>query len=117
MGTASLVLGVLALALAVLVVFSPLAVPLGLVAIVLGAVGMNRAGRGEANNRGSAVAGLVTGALAIVVVLVLGVTFMTSYITHQDDLRRFGTCISGADDDDARAECVRELGDRLEDND
>ena len=64
LGTAALVIGVVALALVVLILFAPLGAFLGLVALVLGIVGMVRANRGQADNRGQAVAGLVTGALA-----------------------------------------------------
>jgi len=115
LGTAALVIGVVSLVLAVLVIFAPLALPLGLLAIVFGAFGMARASRGEADNNGHAVAGMVTGGLSIVVAIILGITFVNSLVKHQDDLRRFGTCLSGADDDDERGACIRELGDRLED--
>jgi ABC-type spermidine/putrescine transport system permease subunit II len=108
------VTGVVSLVLAVLVIFAPLALPLGLVAIVLGAVGMSRASRGEADNRGQAVAGLVTGALSIVVAIVIGIGFVSFFTEHQGDLRRFGTCMSSADNDRERAPCVRELGNRLD---
>jgi len=62
MGTAALVVGVVALVLVVLILFAPLGAFLGLVALVLGIVGLVRANRGQADNRGQAVAGLVTGA-------------------------------------------------------
>ena len=107
MGTASLVLGVLALVLAILVIFSPLALPLGVIAVILGIIGMTRVGSGEADNRGSAVGGIVTGAVGIGIVIVLGLTFVSELVTHQQDLRRFGTCMSNADNDDDRGECIR----------
>jgi uncharacterized membrane protein HdeD (DUF308 family) len=113
-GTAALVTGVVSLVLAVLVIFAPLALPLGLIAIILGAVGMSRASRGEADNRGQAVAGLVTGALSIVVAIVIGIGFVSFFSEHQGDLRRFGTCMSSADNDRERAPCVRELGNSLD---
>jgi hypothetical protein len=117
MGTASLVMGVLALVLALLVIFAPLALPIGLIAVILGAIGLARAGRGEADNRGSAMGGLVTGLVAIGVVFIMGITFLSSWVTHQEDLRKFGTCMSNADDDEERAVCIRRLGDRLDEND
>src|SRR4029453_13316289 len=67
MGTAALVIGAVALGLAVLILFAPLGVLLGLVALILGIVGLVRANRGQADNRGQAVAGLATGALALVI--------------------------------------------------
>jgi uncharacterized protein DUF4190 len=45
--------------------------PLGIAAAVLGVVGMNKANRGEADNKGMAIAGLVCGAVAAVGGLVL----------------------------------------------
>jgi hypothetical protein len=61
MGTAALVLGVVALVLVLLILFSPLGVLLGLLAVIFGILGIVRVNRGEADNRGQAVAGLVTG--------------------------------------------------------
>jgi hypothetical protein len=116
-GTAALVIGVVSLVLALLVIFAPLSVPLGILAAILGGVGMSRASRGEADNRSHAVAGLVTGLLSIVVAIVIGISFVGFFVEHQRDLRRFGTCMSSADDDEGRARCVRELGDQLDEND
>ena len=47
MGTAALVIGVVALVLVVLILFAPLGAFLGLVALVLGIVGLVRANRGR----------------------------------------------------------------------
>ena len=115
-GTAALVIGVVSLVLALLVLFAPLALPLGLLAAILGGIGMSRASRGEADNRSHAVAGLVTGLLSIVVALVIGISFVGVFVEHQRDLRRFGTCMSSADNDQDRGSCIRELGDRLDEN-
>jgi hypothetical protein len=57
---------------------------------------------------------LVTGALSIVVAIVIGISFVNFFTEHQGDLRRFGTCMSRADNDRERAPCVRELGNRLD---
>jgi len=111
------VIGVVSLVLALLVLFAPLALPLGLLAAILGGIGMSRASRGEADNRSHAVAGLVTGLLSIVVAIVIGISFVGFFVGHQRDLRRFGTCMSSADNDQDRGSCVRELGDLLDEND
>ena len=51
-------------------------VALALPAVVLGAVGMSRAGTGRATNRGVALAGLVTGIAAVVMLgLAVGLLF------------------------------------------
>lgn len=116
-GTAALVVGVVSLVLAVLVIFAPLAVPLGIIAAVLGGIGMSRASRGEADNRSHAIAGLVTGLLSIVVAVAIGISIVTFIADHQSDLRQFGTCMSDSDNDEDRARCFRRLGDTLDEND
>ena len=114
MGTAALVLGVVALVLVLLLIFSPLGAFLGLLAVIFGIVGIVRANRREADNRGQAVAGLVTGGLA----LLFGIWFTISvgvwFSTHVNDFNRFGQCIDDATGQAAREECARELSRNLE---
>jgi hypothetical protein len=114
MGTTALVLGVLALVLVLLLIFSPLGAFLGLLAVIFGIVGIVRANRREADNRGQAVAGLVTGGLA----LLLGIWFTISvgvwFSTHVNDFNQFGQCLDDASGQAAREECARELGRNLE---
>src|SRR5215216_7627738 len=85
MGTAALVVGVVALVLVVLILFAPLGALLGLVALVLGIVGLVRANRGQADNRGQALAGLVTGALALVVGLFFAASIGAFFATNVND--------------------------------
>ena len=68
MGTAALVLGIIALVTCWTVIGG---VVLGAVAIGLGIGGRGRANRGEATNGGAATAGIVTGALGLVLAIVL----------------------------------------------
>lgn len=68
MATAALVLGILAL-LTSITVFG--GIVLGLLAVIFGIIAARRAGRGEAAGRGRAVAGIVTGALGILLAVVL----------------------------------------------
>jgi membrane-bound ClpP family serine protease len=114
MGTAALVLGVLALVLVLLLIFSPLGAFLGLLAVIFGIVGIVKANRGDADNRGQAVAGLVTGGLA----LLLGIWFTISvgvwFSTHVNDFNQFGQCIDDAVGQSAREQCAQELGRNLE---
>jgi hypothetical protein len=114
MGTTALVLGVVALVLVLLLIFSPLGAFLGLLAVIFGIVGIVRANRREADNRGQAVAGLVTGGLA----LLFGIWFTISvgvwFSTHVNDFNQFGQCIDDATGQAAREECARELGRNLE---
>jgi hypothetical protein len=110
------VVGVVSLVLAVLVIFAVLAIPLGIIAAILGGIGMSRASKGQADNRGHAVTGMITGLLAIVVAVAIGISFVALIADHQSDFRKFGTCMTDSDDDNARARCFRELGDRLDEN-
>jgi uncharacterized membrane protein HdeD (DUF308 family) len=115
-GTAALVVGIVSLVLAVLVIFAILAIPLGIIAAILGGIGMSRASKGQADNRGQALTGLITGILSIVVAVAIGISFVGLITEHQSDFRKFGTCMNDSDNDTERARCFRELGDRLENN-
>ncbi|WP_151775511.1 DUF4190 domain-containing protein [Streptomyces abyssomicinicus] len=68
MGVTSMVLGIVGV---VFLCFWPLAILLGVLAIIFGAVGIQKAKRGEATNRGMAMAGLICGICAIVLPIVL----------------------------------------------
>jgi hypothetical protein len=109
MGTAALVIGVVGLVLAVLILFSPLGVLLGLLAVIFGILGIVRANRGEADNRGQAAAGLVTGALALAIGLFFAISIGTFFATNVNDFRQFGRCIDNAGSDQARQACAERL--------
>ncbi len=51
-------------------------IPLGIAAIVLGILGVSKANRGEANNKGMAIAGLVTGAATIAILVVIIILYV-----------------------------------------
>ncbi|UQX12477.1 DUF4190 domain-containing protein [Candidatus Mycobacterium methanotrophicum] len=69
LGSAALVLAVVGLLGSPVPLVNIVSIVLGLVAIVIGALGRGRAKRGTANNGGVAIAGIVLGALAIIVSL------------------------------------------------
>jgi hypothetical protein len=114
MGVAALVIGVVALILVALILFSPLGVLLGLVAVVLGILGIVRVNRGAADNRGQAVAGLVTGGLAVVIGLFLAVSIGTFFATNVNDFRQFGRCMDQASSDQERQACAEQLANDLD---
>ncbi|MDX3312823.1 DUF4190 domain-containing protein [Streptomyces sp. ME08-AFT2] len=70
MGVAGLVLGILA---AVVFCLWPLAIVFGILGVVFGAVGRGKARRGEASNPGQALAGIICGAVGMVLAITLGV--------------------------------------------
>jgi len=114
MGTAALVLGVVALVLVILLLFSPLGAFLGLLAILFGILGLIRANRGEADNRGQAVAGLITGAVALLFGILFTISVGTWFATHVNDFRNFGNCMDNATGSAAREQCARQLSNDLE---
>jgi hypothetical protein len=79
LGIASLVLAVIGLV-SVATVFAPIG--LGVVAVIIGVIGHGRVKRGIANNGGVAIAGIVLGALAIVV----GLAFIAIWTTVWKDV-------------------------------
>lgn len=76
LGTAALVLGIIGVVLSWTVY---LGVILGALAIIFGGIGLGRAKRGEATNRGSAMAGLVLGIVAIALLALLVVVGVGLY--------------------------------------
>jgi hypothetical protein len=108
-GTAALVVGVLAL-LTSWLVFGGL---LGLVAIVLGVIGLGKVKRREASNKGMAIAGIVLGVLSI---LVAGAIIAAgAAIFNSDTVQNFGDCLQEAGDDStAVQECERQFEDAVQ---
>ncbi|MFJ3307962.1 hypothetical protein ACIPSA_33725 [Streptomyces sp. NPDC086549] len=68
MGTAGLVLGILA---AICFCAWPLALVLGALGVIFGAIGRGKARRGEATNPGQSLAGIICGSVGIVLALVM----------------------------------------------
>ncbi|MBM7171260.1 DUF4190 domain-containing protein [Streptomyces sp. G44] len=78
MGVTGLVLGIIAAAVFCL---WPLAIVLGILAVIFGAVGRGKARRGEATNGGQALAGIICGVVGIV----LGVALLVVTVVTADD--------------------------------
>jgi TRAP-type mannitol/chloroaromatic compound transport system permease large subunit len=114
MGTAALVVGVVALVLAALLIFFPIAFILGILAVIFGIVGMRRADRGEANNRNHALSGLICGALAFVLAVSIGIRLGTFINDHTGDFRDFWTCITSAPTESEQQACGESLARRLD---
>ena len=86
LGVTSLVLGILALLGSWVPVVGVVAGILAVVGLVLGIVGMRRARRGEATNRGVALAGTILSALALLVAIVTTVLYATVFASVWDDV-------------------------------
>ncbi|GHE63637.1 hypothetical protein GCM10018771_51870 [Streptomyces cellulosae] len=75
MGVASLVLGIIAAAAFCL---WPVAIVLGVLAVIFGAIGRGKANRGEATNGGQALAGVICGAVGSALALTFGVLVLVT---------------------------------------
>ncbi len=112
-GTAALVLGILGLVLAILVLPAPLGALLGLIAVILGIVGISRVNQGVADNRGQAVTGLVTGAIGLILGVVIMVSVGNFFATHATAFSRLSSCLNDASTRTQQEQCVREFSDRV----
>ncbi|MFJ1609740.1 DUF4190 domain-containing protein [Streptomyces sp. NPDC088253] len=78
MGTAGLVLGIIS---AVVFCLWPVAIILGILAVTFGVLGRRKARRGEADNPGQALAGIICGAVGIA----LGIAMIVVFFALPDD--------------------------------
>ena len=79
-GVTALVVGIVS----VLFLCTLIPVPLGIVAVIFGVLGLGRARRGEADNRGMAIAGLVMGGVATAVVVAILVMIFLFAVSVSD---------------------------------
>ncbi len=112
-GVAALAFGVAALALVLTFLLFPLGGLLGIVAILLGAIGIGRAARWRAFNRGQAVGGLVCGALALLLAAVLALRLDAPVSKRADELARLDRCMVTAGSVSAVADCARTFARRV----
>ncbi|OBI84253.1 DUF4190 domain-containing protein [Mycobacterium sp. E740] len=108
-------LGIAALVIAIVALLSVFGgVVLGVVAVILGFLGWNRAKRGEATNGGIAVAGIVLGFLSIIEAIVL--IWLAVWGFNQVGGTDYIDCVSRAgSDQDAVQQCSDQFQQRVED--
>jgi hypothetical protein len=78
MGTAALVLGILAIVLAFIPILGFVSYPLAILGILFGLVGLRRVKKGVANNRGVALTGLIASIVGFVLVIISTVTYVSA---------------------------------------
>ncbi|MEV6164400.1 DUF4190 domain-containing protein [Streptomyces sp. NPDC052052] len=83
MGTAAMVLGILALCM--FCVYGIPSLILGILALIFGILGRGRVKRGEATNSGQALAGIIMGSIGIVLGVVIIGFFVWLFATHADE--------------------------------
>ena len=115
LGIAALVLALLSLPAALTIVGGFI---LGIAAIILGIMGRNRAKKGEANNGGVAVAGIVLGAVGVVLSIVMIAFAVIAGKWFMDfGGRDYIDCMQQAGSDtSAQQQCEEEFRGRIEDN-
>ena len=112
LGVAALVLGILGLVGAWVPIVGIGGGVLGLVAVILGIVGRKRAARGQATNGGLALAGIITGALAVVLAVV--VTIVSVQAFNRSGGADLIQCMTEAQGDQAAIEqCEQQFGEQL----
>jgi hypothetical protein len=107
-------LGIAALLIAIIALFTLVGgVVLGIVAIVLGFVGLGRARRGEATNGGVAVAGIILGLLSIIeAIVVIG---LAVWGFNKAGGTEYFDCVSRAGSDQtAIQKCAEQFRQRVE---
>lgn len=109
LAVAALVLGIIACLLFWTVVGG---IVLGLLAVVLGIMGVRRARGGRAPHRTMSIVGTVLGALGLVVstvLVIIGVSLLNS-----DEFENFGDCVQHADSQSEKDQCADDFSDEVE---
>jgi hypothetical protein len=108
-GTTALVLGIVGLLISFIPFVGVIGAICGLIAIVFGFLGLGRVKRNEANNRGLAIAGIVTGILAIVItVLYFAVfgAFVNEADNYVDCINKIDAPVNSTEYDNAVSDCA-----------
>jgi hypothetical protein len=108
-------LGIAALVVAIIALISVVGgVVLGIVAVILGFLGWQKARRGEATNGGIAIAGIVLGILSIIEAIV--VIVLSVWAFNEVGGTDYMDCLSKAgSDQEAAAQCVDQFQKKVED--
>jgi len=112
LGIAALVLGIVAIVASVTVIGG---IVLGIIAVILGFIARSRAKKGQATNGGVALAGIITGALGVVLSIVLVVAGAALFFGNGgNDLV---TCINNAHGDQtAITQCNNQFQNKVSSN-
>lgn len=112
MGTAALVLGILA------IVFCWTAIGgiiLGVLAIIFAIIGIRRAGQRIATNKGSAIAGLVTGIVGLIIAIIFTITYGSILSIFGGSINDYTHCVQQANNDQAKiAQCQQQFQNQIQ---
>lgn len=104
LGLAAMILGIVGLVLSLVLVGIVPAV----VAVVLGVLGRRRVRRGEADNGGQALVGIITGVSGIVVAVIVGVVL--AVFVNTDSFQNYLDCVHHASGQRAKQDCADQFG-------
>jgi len=85
--------------------FPPVGIIVGILAVVFGIIGVRRARRGEATNRGQALAGGITGGIGLVISVVLLAIVGAFIFSHRSQIDQYTQCLRNAHTQHARDVC------------
>jgi Domain of unknown function (DUF4190) len=106
LGTAALVLGIVAIPGIFTVV---LGILLGLLALIFGIIGRKRVARREATNGGAALAGAILGGVALAISIILVAVGATFFAKHKTDIEKLRDCINNAQTQSQQQDCQRQF--------
>ncbi len=104
MAVASLILGILG----ILTAFFLLGGLLGLVAVILGVLALGKIKRGEADGRGMAIGGIVTGAIALVLTIGFLAIVGSFFAANSDEIGSLTQCIEDAGNSQTATQACRD---------
>jgi heme/copper-type cytochrome/quinol oxidase subunit 2 len=100
-GVAALVLGILAIVLCWTGIGG---IVLGILALIFGILGVRRANRREATNKGVAISGIVTGAIGLVVGIIFTILWVTAFSIFGNAVQNYQDCVNQANGDQAQVQ-------------
>ncbi|MBB4684484.1 DUF4190 domain-containing protein [Amycolatopsis jiangsuensis] len=111
-GITALVLGILALVFCWTVIGG---IVLGVIALVLGILGVKRANRREATNKGVAVSGIVTGSIGLVIGALFAIVFGSIFAIFGNQIGDLQDCVQQAGGDQAKVQqCQQQFSDDVQ---
>jgi hypothetical protein len=103
LGTAALVLGIIALVLCWTIFVGFIC---GLLALIFGIIGRRRVSRHEATNGGAALAGAITGGLGLAASIAIIAAGAAFFVSHKNDFKNYNDCINHAQTQQDLQQCA-----------
>lgn len=112
MGTAALVLGILAIVLCWSAIGG---IILGALAIIFGIIGIRRVGQRIATNKGAAIAGLVTGIVGLIIAVIFTIAYGSILSIFGGSINDYTHCVQQANNDQSKiAQCQQQFQNQIQ---